>query len=121
MSMICVDHKVSCVWKEGVSKAGKGYAFWACPEKDSEGNYCKAEKIDDEQSPAASIAEQARVKAASVPSFNGNGKDPHTSHRIERMHSQEMGLRYAAIIGGKETSLEQIDEYTEHFLEDLEN
>ena len=31
---ICNNHgKVEAIWKEGTSKAGKNYAFWACPVK----------------------------------------------------------------------------------------
>lgn len=128
MSMICTDHKVACNWKEGVSKAGKAYAFWACPEKDSEGNYCKAEKVDDEQTPAAALAQKARVTAAIAPSYNGNGngKDPQTQHRIERMHSQEMAIRFAYTMGGDKSLDENgqkdwIKELTDWFLADLEN
>lgn len=73
----CSVHEVPCVWKEGVSKAGKAYAFWACPMKDAEGNFCKAEKIDDgEQTPAATLAGKAKVMAATIPSYREKVEQP---------------------------------------------
>lgn len=44
----CNNHGlVEAVWKEGTSKAGRNYAFWACPrnEKDADGNWLKC-KVD---------------------------------------------------------------------------
>lgn len=41
MIKICSKHLVKCEWKEGTSKEGKPYAFWACPIKEN-GQFCKA-------------------------------------------------------------------------------
>src|SRR3990167_10912281 len=38
----CPVHNVSLVWKSGISKTtNKPFAFWACPEKLSDGSFCK--------------------------------------------------------------------------------
>src|SRR5262245_42517030 len=74
--MVCTAHDVQCVWKEGTSKAGKDYAFWACPEKDSEGNFCKAEKVEPGDSPAKELANKARYNAASTPDYRPPSKGP---------------------------------------------
>jgi hypothetical protein len=49
---ICSKHRVESEWKEGTSKAGKHYAFWACPEKPN-GEFCRADQIDSENDPQA--------------------------------------------------------------------
>ena len=37
----CSVHKVEMAHRQGVSKkTNRPYDFWACPEKDKEGNYC---------------------------------------------------------------------------------
>ena len=39
---ICQIHKVTMVWKEGVNNTTKKhYAFWACPQRNSDGSFCK--------------------------------------------------------------------------------
>lgn len=37
---ICGIHKVKKEWRTGTSKAGKAYAFWACPERMPDGGFC---------------------------------------------------------------------------------
>lgn len=38
---VCGIHKVPMTWKTGTSKTtGKPYAFWACGQRDEEGNFC---------------------------------------------------------------------------------
>ena len=37
---ICQIHHVTMVWKEGV-KDNRHYAFWACPQKNPDGSFCK--------------------------------------------------------------------------------
>jgi hypothetical protein len=37
----CSVHGTPKIWKTGVSKAGKPYAFWACPTKNADGSFCK--------------------------------------------------------------------------------
>ena len=38
---ICQIHNVSMVWREGINKDKKHYAFWACPQKNPDGSFCK--------------------------------------------------------------------------------
>jgi hypothetical protein len=39
---ICQIHNVPMVWREGVNMQTKRhYAFWACPERNSDGSFCK--------------------------------------------------------------------------------
>jgi hypothetical protein len=38
---VCQIHKVSMVWREGFNKDNKHYAFWACPQKNPDGSFCK--------------------------------------------------------------------------------
>lgn len=38
----CPTHKVAFEHRQGVSKNGKPYDFWACPEKATDGGYCQA-------------------------------------------------------------------------------
>jgi hypothetical protein len=39
---ICQIHKVPMVWREGTnSQTGRHYAFWACPQKNPDGSFCK--------------------------------------------------------------------------------
>ncbi len=41
-SQVCPAHNTPLVHKSGVSKStGKPYSFWACPEKLSDGSFCK--------------------------------------------------------------------------------
>jgi hypothetical protein len=38
----CPVHGTPLVWKSGISKkTNKPYGFWACQERDADGNYCK--------------------------------------------------------------------------------
>ena len=37
---ICQVHKVPMVWKEGISKENKHYAFWACPIRNPDNSFC---------------------------------------------------------------------------------
>ena len=41
LAPICQIHKVSMVWREGINKDQKHYAFWACPQKNPDGTFCK--------------------------------------------------------------------------------
>jgi hypothetical protein len=38
---ICQIHNVPMVWREGINKDQKHYAFWACPQKNPDGTFCK--------------------------------------------------------------------------------
>jgi hypothetical protein len=39
---VCGVHRIAMVWREGDNKqSGKHYAFWACPEKNPDGSFCK--------------------------------------------------------------------------------
>jgi hypothetical protein len=39
---ICAVHNTAMVWREGNNKqTGKHYAFWACPERNDDGSFCK--------------------------------------------------------------------------------
>jgi hypothetical protein len=39
---ICGIHQTAMLWREGDNKqSGKHYAFWACPEKNPDGSFCK--------------------------------------------------------------------------------
>lgn len=39
---ICGVHRVPMVWREGDNKnTGRHYAFWACPERNPDGSFCK--------------------------------------------------------------------------------
>jgi hypothetical protein len=38
---ICATHKIPMVWREGTSKTGAHYSFWACPTKNPDGTWCK--------------------------------------------------------------------------------
>ena len=41
-SPICQIHNVSMVWREGINNTTKKhYAFWACPQKNPDGSFCK--------------------------------------------------------------------------------
>lgn len=41
-SPLCQIHHVSMVWREGINKqTGAHYAFWACPQKNPDGSFCK--------------------------------------------------------------------------------
>lgn len=37
---ICKVHNVPMVWKEGISKENKHYAFWACPIRNPDNSFC---------------------------------------------------------------------------------
>ena len=39
---VCAVHHKPMIWREGENKqTGKHYAFWTCPEKNSDGSFCK--------------------------------------------------------------------------------
>jgi hypothetical protein len=39
---ICAIHNTPMVWREGTTKqTGKHYAFWTCPQKNTDGSFCK--------------------------------------------------------------------------------
>lgn len=39
---ICGTHHTPMVWREGENRqTGKRYAFWACPERNPDGTFCK--------------------------------------------------------------------------------
>jgi hypothetical protein len=38
---VCQIHKVPMVWREGINKDNRHYAFWACPQKNPDGSFCK--------------------------------------------------------------------------------
>jgi hypothetical protein len=37
----CQMHNISMVWREGVNSANIHYTFWACPQKNPDGTFCK--------------------------------------------------------------------------------
>jgi len=42
MMPICAVHHNPMVWREGNNaQTGRHYAFWACPEKNADGSFCK--------------------------------------------------------------------------------
>lgn len=71
----CNNHgSIEAVWKEGVSKTGKNYAFWACPVKagkDAQGNWIRC-RVEVANTPTGKFEQELDRSASQM---DGNKKD----------------------------------------------
>lgn len=61
---LCPTHKVAFLHRQGTSKAGKPYDFWACPEKNADGSYCQERPSDVVDAAVADVEAQTKARPA---------------------------------------------------------
>lgn len=85
---LCPIHKVPFVRRQGTSKAGKAFDFWACPQKVGD-DYCKERPKEAHQAPEPKSAEASPDTPTTYVSVGTYTPIPPTTHASADMTSEQ--------------------------------